>query len=147
MTQGQQTSNIRVKLLCSSAVVPKRHSDQAAGYDLTSVEDAVIDGHSCTLVNIGIAVAVPHGTYGRIAPRSGISLMSVHVGAGVIDADYRGPVKVLLYNLTPNVITFDKGTRVAQLVLEKIAMTDVEVVEELDGTCRGDGGFGSTGFQ
>ena len=92
------------------------------------------------------AIAVPPGTYGRIAPRSGLAWKnSLDTGAGVIDEDYRGNVGVILFNHSDVDFSFAVGDRVAQLVLERIAIADVEEVATLDDTARGAGGFGSTG--
>lgn len=83
---------------------------------------------------------------GRIAPRSGLAAKNfIDVGAGVIDADYRGPVKVLLFNHGETGFEVKEGDRVAQLVLERIYTPEVEEVEELEESVRGAGGFGSTG--
>jgi deoxyuridine 5'-triphosphate nucleotidohydrolase len=91
-------------------------------------------------------VKVPDGTYGRIAPRSGITVKhNVHVGAGVIDSDYTGEIKVVLCNNGKQVVQFKAFDRVAQLVLEKIEIAEVIEVTELNATSRGSGGFGSTG--
>jgi len=98
------------------------------------------------LVDTDISIAVPVNTYGRVAPRSGLaSKHSIDIGAGVIDADYRGPVKVLLFNLSDNDFKVAVGERVAQLIVERIYTPDVVVVEQLEETVRGAGGFGSTG--
>jgi dUTP pyrophosphatase len=83
---------------------------------------------------------------GRVAPRSGLAAKhSIDVGAGVIDYDYRGPVKVILFNLSDADFAIKQGDRIAQLVLERIHTPDVVVVEKLADTVRGAGGFGSTG--
>lgn len=97
-------------------------------------------------VPTGVRVAVPPGYYGRVAPRSGLAVKKfVDVGAGVIDADYRGDIGVVLFNLSDVPFEVKRGDRIAQLVIEKISMGDVIQVESLDDTQRGDGGFGSTG--
>ena len=86
------------------------------------------------------------GNYGRIAPRSGLAAKHmIDVGAGVIDSDYRGEVKVLLFNLGEKDFEVNKGDRVAQLIIEKYTITQMTEVKELDDTVRGAGGFGSTG--
>lgn len=93
-----------------------------------------------------LAIAVPEGTYGRIAPRSGLAVKNfIDTGAGVIDADYRGQVKVLLFNHSEVDFEVKESDRIAQLVLERIYTPDVEVVEKLEESIRGAGGFGSTG--
>lgn len=101
------------------------------------------------LIKTDLAIACPPGTYGRVAPRSGLAWKnSIDVGAGVIDADYRGNVGVILFNFSDDAFAVKKGDRIAQLILEKIVMADVEEVPEggdLDATARGAGGFGSTG--
>ena len=93
-------------------------------------------------------MACPEGTYGRVAPRSGLALKhSIDVGAGVIDADYRGEVGVILFNFGTKDFEIKEGDRIAQLVLEKIELSEVLEVQELDETVRGEGGFGSTGVE
>jgi len=89
---------------------------------------------------------VPVGTYGRVAPRSGLaSKFMIDTGAGVIDADYRGIVFVLLFNHSEKDFEVKQGDRVAQLIIEKIQTPDVQEVQDLEETLRGAGGFGSTG--
>ena len=98
------------------------------------------------LVKTDIQIKVPHGTYGRIAPRSGLSLKNhIDIGAGVVDEDYRGNVGVVMFNHAETEFVVKKGDRIAQLVCEKIAYPEIEVMESLDNTERGEGGFGSTG--
>lgn len=75
------------------------------------------------LVDTDISIAVPANSYGRVAPRSGLAVKhAIHTGAGVIDADYRGPVKVLLFNLSENEFNVAAGDRIAQLVIERVSM-------------------------
>jgi dUTP pyrophosphatase len=140
---------LQVKKLVPEAQLPKRGSEFAAGYDLTSVQDCSIPAGSKLLIKTGLSIAIPAGHYGRIAPRSGLAAKHfIDVGAGVIDADYRGEVQVLLFNLNREeggAFEVKKGDRIAQLVLEKISTPEVEEVEELGATVRGAGGFGSTG--
>lgn len=135
-----------VKLLTDSAQVPARQSEGAAGYDIFSDEDIALFPGERKLVSTGIALVVPNSYYGRIAPRSGMAVKKkIDVGAGVVDSDYRGEVKVLLLHNGRDVEHIKKGDRIAQLILEKIGFSEIEVVEELPDTVRGDGGFGSTG--
>ena len=83
---------------------------------------------------------------GRVAPRSGLAAKhSIDVGAGVIDADYRGPLKVILFNFSENDFAIKEGDRIAQLIIERIYNPEVVVVEKLPESVRGVGGFGSTG--
>ncbi|KZV94014.1 dUTP diphosphatase [Exidia glandulosa HHB12029] len=135
-----------IKKLSPKARAPTRGSALAAGYDLYSAEDKVVPAHGKALIDTQLQIAVPADTYGRVAPRSGLaSKHMIDTGAGVIDADYRGTVFVLLFNHSDNDFPVKEGDRVAQLVLEKIATPEVVEVEDLDATLRGSGGFGSTG--
>lgn len=138
-------STFQVKLNYEDAQEPTRGSDEAAGYDLYSYESETITPNKIKLIDTGISIRVPEGTYGRIAPRSSVSKKGILINAGVIDRDYRGPVKVMVHNLSNNDYVINKNDRIAQLILEQIKTPPVELVEELDDTERGDGGFGSTG--
>ncbi len=89
---------------------------------------------------------IPIGNYGRIAPRSGLAAKNfIDVGAGVIDSDYRGEVKVLLFNFSEEEFKVNVGDRIAQLIVEKYTRTEIEEVQDLSESERGAGGFGSTG--
>jgi deoxyuridine 5'-triphosphate nucleotidohydrolase len=138
-------STFQVKLNYEDAQEPTRGSDEAAGYDLYSYESETVVPKQIKLIDTGISIRVPEGTYGRIAPRSSVSKKGILINAGVIDRDYRGPVKVMVHNLSNNDYVINKNDRIAQLILEQIKTPPVELVEELDNTERGDGGFGSTG--
>ena len=90
---------LRIKKLIPKAHLPVKGSEHAAGYDLFSSEDIVVKANGKALISTGIAMAIPVGNYGRVAPRSGLAVKNfIDVGAGVVDADYRGEVKVLLFN-------------------------------------------------
>lgn len=129
------------------AQVPTKGSQLSAGYDLYSYEDISIAPGERALISSGISLEIPEGCYGRIAPRSGLACKnSIDTGAGVIDRDYRGIVKVLLINNGKNFFVSPKGTRMAQLVLERYQSPEIKVVENLDSTERGEYGFGSTGL-
>ena len=137
---------LQVKLLSSKARLPQKGSPFSAGYDLYSSETKIIPAKDKALVSLDISMAIPIGCYGRIAPRSGLAVKKfIDVGAGVIDSDYRGQVKVLLFNFGTEDFEVKEGDRIAQLVIEKIALTNIVQVESLDSTQRGEGGFGSTG--
>ena len=133
-----------------NAKLPTRGSALAAGYDLYASSDAVIPKRGRAVVQTGIHVAVPVGCYGRVAPRSGLaSKHGIDVGAGVVDADYRGLLGVLLFNFTDEDfqsefrsddatlrqaqmsmhLTVKTGDRIAQLVLERICLAEVQEVE------------------
>ncbi|XP_010677507.1 deoxyuridine 5'-triphosphate nucleotidohydrolase [Beta vulgaris subsp. vulgaris] len=139
-------SFFKVKKLSEKAVVPSRGSPFSAGYDLSSAVDTKVPARGKALIPTDLSIAVPPGTYARVAPRSGLAWKhSIDVGAGVIDADYRGPVKVILFNHSDVEFEVKVGDRIAQLIIEKIITPDVLEVDDLDATVRGAGGFGSTG--
>ncbi|XP_008220787.1 PREDICTED: deoxyuridine 5'-triphosphate nucleotidohydrolase [Prunus mume] len=143
---GNPTSFFRVKKLSEKAVLPSRGSPLSAGYDLSSATETTVPARGKALVPTDLSIAVPEGTYARIAPRSGLAWKhSIDVGAGVIDADYRGSVGVILFNHSDVDFEIKEGDRIAQLIIEKIITPDVVEVEDLDSTARGAGGFGSTG--
>lgn len=142
---------LKVKKLHPDAILPTRGSERAIGLDLYANEDFTLNGtynEICPWVTVptGIAVEIPRGYYGRIAPRSGLAANhGVTVLAGVIDSDYRGEVSVCLASHCATRIHFDKGDRIAQLILERADIFDVEEVAELGESERGSGGFGSSG--
>ena len=126
---------MEVKRLCSNAILPRRATSGSAGYDLFSADAVILGPGHLVCVPTGIAIKVPPGTYGRIAPLSGISVKhNIHVGAGVIDSDYTGEIKVVLYNNGKDAVEFKAFDRIAQLVLEKIEIAEVHEVLELGET-------------
>ncbi|RMX67316.1 hypothetical protein KXD40_002615 [Peronospora effusa] len=129
-----------------NAILPTRGSELAAGLDLSAAYDAVIPANGKGLVKTDLIIAVPDGCYARVAPRSGLALIkSIDTGAGVIDADYRGNLGVILFNHSTDDFPIKRGDRVAQLILEKIEYPEILEVDEIEETVRGAGGFGSTG--
>ncbi|KAM0951606.1 putative dUTP diphosphatase [Dioscorea sansibarensis] len=137
---------LRIKKLSENAVMPSRASPLSAGYDLSSAVETKVPARGKALVPTDISIAIPDGTYARIAPRSGLTWKhAIDVGAGVIDADYRGPVGVILFNHSDVDFTVKPGDRIAQMIIERILTPKVLEVEDLDATARGAGGFGSTG--
>ncbi|QSZ28835.1 hypothetical protein DSL72_003340 [Monilinia vaccinii-corymbosi] len=135
-----------IKKLSPRARLPTRGSAFAAGYDIYAAKETVVPAKGKVLVDTDISMAVPEGTYGRIAPRSGLaSKHMIDTGAGVIDADYRGQVKVLLFNHGEKDFEVKEGDRVAQLILERIYTPEVTEALVLEESVRGEGGFGSTG--
>lgn len=137
---------LRVKLLNEGATAPVRGSSGAAGYDLASSVSAVVGAGERCVVPTGIAISLPPGTYGRVAPRSGLAArFGIDVLAGVIDEDYRGEISVILLNTGDAPLQVNQGDRIAQLIIERILTPAVAVVDALDDTARGDGAFGSTG--
>lgn len=113
-----------------------------------SAYDYTIPAHGKQIVLTDIQVEVPHGCYGRVAPRSGLAAKHfIDVGAGVIDEDYRGNVGVVLFNHGSDAFEVKRGDRIAQLICEQIVYPQMEEVPSLSETVRGSGGFGSTGTQ
>ncbi|KAI0512484.1 deoxyuridine 5'-triphosphate nucleotidohydrolase [Xylaria bambusicola] len=142
----EQSPPLLIKKLSDKARLPTRGSAFAAGYDMYSSQATTVPARGKVLVDTDIAIAVPAGTYGRVAPRSGLaSKHSIQTGAGVIDADYRGQVKILLFNHSDVDYSIAEGDRIAQLVIERIYTPEVVEVAELEESVRGAGGFGSTG--
>jgi dUTP pyrophosphatase len=136
---------MRVQVLDPGATLPKRQTPGSAGYDLATSEDFEILPGQRRLVKTGLRVAVPEGTYGRVAPRSGLAVRyGIQTLAGVVDCDYRGELGVVLINHGSDPFRASRGDRIAQLVLERVETPDVAVVDDLDDTRRGEGGFGST---
>jgi dUTP pyrophosphatase len=135
-----------VKRLTYTSTLPTRGSAHAVGYDLYASEDYLIPHGTRMIVNTGIAIVIPKNCYGRIAPRSSLAVKhGIQVGAGVIDPDYTGEVKVVLFNQGQDDFKISVGDRIAQLVLERCETPDVREVLTIDETARGAGGFGSTG--
>jgi dUTP pyrophosphatase len=140
---------LRVRRLDPAATLPRRAHPGDAGYDLCALEPVVIAPGERALVRTGIAVELPDGHAGWVVPRSGLAArhgISIVNAPGLIDAGYRGEVKVLLLN-TDRAAAFEvaPGERIAQLVVSAVAAPDVLEVDDLTATARGDGGFGSTG--
>lgn len=137
---------LKIKKLTQSAQLPTRGSDGAAGYDLYSTEGYVILPGKRAVVSTGISIQLPPGVYGRVAPRSGLAVKhGLQVGAGVVDPDYTGELKVVLFNHDTEPFVIKPGYRVAQLVLERYEVAEVVQVEDVESTERGADGFGSTG--
>ena len=114
--------------------LPTRGSDEAAGLELYANQNLTIPPHSRALVPTGIKIKLPMGTYGRIAPCSGLSLKGIDVAAGVVDRDFSGEINVVLVNNSATTFTVNTNEPIAQLVIERIAMVDVEIIESVDAT-------------
>lgn len=134
------------ELTNENAKQPRRATDGSAGYDLSSCEEVIIPKGERKLVNTGVKINLNHDeTYARIAPRSGLAVKGIDVGAGVCDCDYTGLYKVLLINNSKDDFKVSIGDRIAQLIIERINHPIWEKVDTLEKTQRGEGGFGSTG--
>ena len=137
---------LRFKQLDPRAVLPKRGSALAAGLDVCGIEDLSIPARQRVMARTGLAVAIPPGFYGRVAPRSGLAAKNgLDVLAGVIDSDYRGEIVCVLYNTGDETINLPAGSKICQLIIEQIITPDATWATDLDETARGAGGFGSTG--
>lgn len=135
-----------IKKLSKKATIPTQGSDKAAGFDLYSAYKYVVPGRGKCLIKTDIQIRCPNGTYGRIAPRSGMAWNKhTDIGAGVIDSDYRGNICVILFNHSNKPFIINSGDRVAQLICEKIKIPKVIEVQKLSNTTRNNNNFGSTG--
>lgn len=137
---------LRCKQLDDRATLPTRGSTFSAGLDICSIEDVLIGPRERAIARTGLALAIPHGFYGRVAPRSGLAAkQGLDVLAGVIDSDYRGELCCVLYNTSDSAIVLPAGSKICQLIIEKIITPKAAWFNDLDETARGAGGFGSTG--
>ena len=137
---------LRFKQLDPRAVLPERGSALAAGLDVCCIEELRIESGQRVLARTGLAVAIPAGFYGRVAPRSGLAAKKgLDVLAGVIDSDYRGEIVCVLYNTGAETIDLPAGSKICQLIIEQIITPEATWANDLDETARGAGGFGSTG--
>ena len=141
---------IEIKKLQDSAILPERGSVSAAGYDLFACmeSDVVIKPHETKMIGTGLAAAIPEGYFGGIFARSGLSSKEVLRPAnctGVVDADYRGEIKVALHNDSEIERIVIVGEKIAQLVVLPFLSVEFDEVDTLSETQRGTGGFGSTG--
>jgi dUTP pyrophosphatase len=141
---------LKVKRLYNDVIMPKKGSDNAAGYDLHAYMkegEVIIEPKTRVCIKTGLVISLPDGCYGRVAPRSGLAYKKcVDIAAGVIDIDFRGEVGVILDNQSNEEFKVRNGDRIAQFICEKIFYPEIEELKELDETNRGDGGFGSTGI-
>ena len=141
---------IKLKQLDPGLPIPKYAHKDDAGCDLYSRIDLVLKPGERALMPTGIQLAVPAGYAGFIQPRSGIAHsngISIVNSPGIIDSSYRGEIKVILINLDKKkAFRLKRGDKLCQLTIQKVEKADFEVVEDLDNTERGEGGFGSTGL-
>lgn len=139
--------SLKVVRSSPDAYLPTRGSEKAAGLDLYTPHNVIVPARGRTLVPLDICIELPKNTFGHVLPRSGLAVkQGIHVGAGVIDEDYRGNVGVLLFNLSDNDVEFKKGDRIAQLVIKKYESVPVEEHDDLSSTVRNERGFGSSGL-
>ena len=141
--------SLNIKKLTPDATIPTYGTEFSAGADLYLCgDDITIRPHTTVLAHTGIAMAIPGGFVGLVFARSGLASKKDLAPAnkvGVIDSDYRGEIMVALHNHGEQTRTVERGERIAQIVFVPYSSADFCVVDELDDTVRGDGGFGSTG--
>jgi len=136
--------------LSDAATLPSYQTPGAAGLDLCCSETFAIGPMERKLIGTGLRIAIPEGFEGQVRPRSGLALrhgISMVNTPGTIDSDYRGEIRLILINFGSDTVEFSQGERIGQLVICPVVRARLTVVDELDGTQRGEGGFGSTGKQ
>lgn len=136
---------LKVQRIHEDAKLPVYQHKGDAGLDIFSSIDCVLKAGEVKPVPTGIKVAVPEGHVGLVWDKSGVSLKGVHRLAGVIDSGYRGEVRVVMVNLGDEPFVVEKGMKIAQLLIQPVSEVKVAEAEELEGTSRGEEGFGSTG--
>ena len=130
--------------MSSTAVTPTRATQQSVGLDFYSPANYIIPPYGQLLIPTQIKLGIPLGYYVRLASKSGLAILHhLHVGAGVIDPDYTGEIKVLLMNTAPHAHYVIRGDPIAQLILEKVSILVLKLVKELSPTTRGAQGCGS----
>lgn len=135
--------------LAEGVALPEYKTSGSSGMDICANESIIVPSFSSVAVSTGIKVAIPDFYELQIRPRSGLAIKSnitVLNTPGTIDSDYRGEIKVILYNAGPHDYLVNKGDRIAQAVLQYVPKVEWFKSEELDETDRGEGGFGSTGI-
>lgn len=153
-------NKLLIKTIHENAKIPTYAHPTDAGLDLHTIEDTIIEPFSATAIRTGLEIALPQGTEGQIRPRSGNSLngvncylpyeeieckMYIQVTLGTVDENFRGEIKIITFNPYDIPVTVPKGTKLAQMVINKVERPVIELVNELDETDRGTNGFGSTG--
>ena len=139
---------LKIKRLSTEAIIPAYQSELAAGIDLHSIEEHILEPMERKLIKTGLAFEIEEGYEVQIRPRSGLAYkygLTVLNSPGTIDADYRGEIMVLLINLSNEFYTIKKGERIAQAVIAPVVQAKIVEVNELSDTKRGEKGFGSTG--
>ena len=136
---------LKVKKIHKDAKLPGYSHVGDAGLDLFSVMECVLKGGEVRSISTGIQVAIPDGYVGLIWDKSGISLENIHRLAGVVDAGYRGEIKIVMTNLSTEAFSIEKGMKIAQMLIQPVVKVKVLDSEDLDETTRGENGFGSTG--
>lgn len=125
--------------------IPTKATPNSAGFDLYSPDSLILLPSSTCIICTGLKIELPPKCYGRIAPRSSLSLKSISIGGGIIDNDYRGEIKIILHNLSNvNNYCINRGDKIAQLICEKYVNIEFLEVLSLSTTLRNENGFGSS---
>lgn len=127
------------------AYLPERAHDLDAGFDLRSPKTAIVPPYSSAVIDTGVHAEITPGYVGMLKSKSGLNVKHDLTSEGVIDAGYTGSICVKLYNHGQHIYTVHTGDKITQLVIMPIVTPELELVDELDSTERGNGGFGSTG--
>ena len=143
--------NNELKIICKDKeLMPIKKHTNDAGFDLISPYSVTLsNNNSVTKLDMQISIAIPKGNMGLIVPRSGLGTRGLKIAntVGVIDSDYRGNIILNLINTDRIRIKIERGDRIAQLIIVPITLCDLKLVDNLDKTVRGSGGFGSTGIK
>jgi len=148
MAISSEIGGIEVQKLSPNARIPTKATSMDAGFDLyaSMVGATILAPQEVKLIPTGIAMALPRGYAGLIWDRSSMGVKGIHRFAGVVDAGYRGEIKVCLYNSNDRPYRLNSGDRIAQILIQKVNDFYLREVENLNKTDRGGGGFGSSGI-
>jgi dUTP pyrophosphatase len=139
---------LKIKKLHQDAIVPHYVHDGDAGMDLYSLEEIIIKAGERATVGTGIATEFSRGYVALVCDKSGLaSKAGIKTMGGVIDCNYRGEYKVIMFNTSKQDYTVKKGEKIAQVLIQPVIQAEIEEVNELSDTSRGEGGFGSTGLK
>jgi dUTP pyrophosphatase len=137
---------LKIKRLHADAKIPVYSHHDDAGFDLFSIDNITLKKGERAMVPTGIAMEIPEGHVGLVWDKSGLAMKhGIKTIGGVVDSQYRGEIIIGVMNLSKEDYTFEKGHKIAQMIIQKKEFVDFEEVPELSDTTRGEGGFGSTG--
>ncbi len=137
---------IKIKKISEEAIAPSCHHKGDAGLDLYSAEEIVLKPGERAKVRTGIGMQIPDGYVGLVWDRSGVAVNhGIKTMAGVVDSCYRGEISIVLLNLSGEDFKIEKKQKIAQMLIQKVENPEIEIVESLENSERGAGGFGSTG--
>lgn len=144
---SKKTPKLKVQKLSEKAIIPTQGYSGDAGFDLYAIEKTIINGNTVGKINTGIAIEIPKNYFGKIYDRSGFaSKYGLSVKAGVIDANYRGEIMVIMANTSQYPVRIEPGDKFAQIVIHPLPEIGLEEVNKLSKSNRGDKGIGSTGI-